>query len=348
MWEGSASRGFSGRPEPYMRLAELLVGSRIAMGLRVAVERGIPDLLTDDPKSIVELSPQAGIPAQSLGRLMRALSYIGVFREDADGRFSNTEMSAYLRSDAEPSLREMSLVLNDDAMLRGWYHLDRVLATGTPAFAEVNGQTFFQHVAADPTRSANMARFMREIYGPEGPRIAADFPFARFERLIDIGGGSGNILADILRAHPELEGAVFDLPRTADVARQFLLDQGLADRSEVFSGDFFESVTSGYDAYLIKSVLHDWDDDKSAQILANCHRAMPAHGRVLIIEIVLEAGKPIGHPHPFIDMEMMVSFGGRERTAEDFVDLLRRARLHLEQIHAIEGSFFSVVEASKA
>jgi multifunctional cyclase/dehydratase/O-methyltransferase len=127
-------------------------------------------------------------------------------------------VSAYLRSDADPSLREMSLILNDDAVLRGWQQLDRVLETGTPAFTEVNGQTFFQHIAADAKRSENMARFMKGIYGPEGPRIAPGFPFGRFARLIDGGGGSGNILADILRAHAGVTGAVFDLPRTADVA----------------------------------------------------------------------------------------------------------------------------------
>lgn len=338
----------SGQPAAYMRLAELLMGSRITMGLRVVVERRIPDLLGDDPKSVAELASQAGIPAPSLRRLMRALSYVGVFREESDGRFGNTEVSAYLRSDADPSLREMSLILNDDAVLRGWQQLDRVLETGTPAFIEVNGQTFFQHIAADAKRSENMARFMKGIYGPEGPRIATGFPFGRFARLLDVGGGSGNILADILRAHAGVTGAVFDLPRTADVARKFLTEQGLADRSEVIAGDFFQAVTLGYDAYFIKSVLHDWDDEQCVRILDNMRQAMPAHGRILITEIVLEPGKPIGHPHRFIDMEMMVSLGGKERTAEEFGDLLCRANLRMEQVHPIEGSFFSVVEGSTA
>jgi hypothetical protein len=338
----------SGRPQPYMRLAELLMGSRIALALHVAAKRGIADLLGDGAKSAEELSPQAGIPARSLRRLLRALSYVGVFRENIDGRFTNTDVSAYLRADADPSLREMSLILNDDAVLHGWQHLEQVLETGNPAFAAVNGQTFFEHVASDPKRSETMARFMKGIYGPEGPRIAVGFPFGRFGRIIDIGGGPGHILADILRAQPEIKGAVFELPRTAEVARRFLTDHGLADRCEVFAGDFLEAVTPGYDAYFIKSTLHDWDDEKSVQILRNIRNAMPAHGRVLVTEIVLEPGKPIGHPHRFIDMEMMVSFGGKERTAEEFGDLLRRAGLHCEQVHPIEGSFFSVVEGSKA
>ena len=163
--------------------------------------------LGDDAKSAAELPSQVGIPAPSLLRLLRALSYVGVVREESDGRFSNTEVSAYLRSDAHPSLREMSLILNDDAVLQGWQQLDRVLMTGTPAFTEINKQTFFQHIAADTERSENMARFMRGIYGPEGPRIAAGFPFSRFARLMDVGGGAGNILADILQRHAGVTGA---------------------------------------------------------------------------------------------------------------------------------------------
>lgn len=348
MGTGAAAPAPSGRPQPYMRLAELLMGSRVALALHVAAQRGIADLLGDGAKSAADLAPRAEIPEESLGRLLRALSYVGVFRENVDGRFTNTDVSAYLRADSNPSLREMSLILNDDAVLGGWHQLEEVLATGNPKFAAVNGQTFFEYVASDPKRSETMARFMKGIYGPEGPRIAAGFPFGRFERIMDVGGAQGHILADILQAHPGIKGAVFELPRTAQVAQSFLAQHGLADRCDVFAGDFLEAVTPGYDAYFIKSTLHDWDDEKSAQILRNIRNAMPAHGRVLVTEIVLEPGKPIGHPHRFIDLEMMVNFGGKERTAKEFENLLRHASLGLEQVHPIEGSFFSVVEASKA
>jgi O-methyltransferase domain len=346
--ETAASPTVSEKPKPYMRMAELLLGSRITMALPVVVARGIPDLLGDDAKSAAELSPHAGIPAPTRERLMRALVHLGVFREESEGRFGNTEMSAYLRRGADPSLRDVSLIMNDDALLRAWRNLDRVLQTGEPIFAEVNGQTPFQYFASDPVRSENFAGLMRGMYGPEGPRVAAMFPFGRFGSLIDIGGGAGHILADILRAHPGVRGAVFDLPRTAEVARQFLLEQGLADRASVLEGDFFDAVPSGYDAYFVKSVLHDWNDDRSTAILENCRAAMPAHGRILVTEIVMEPGKPIGHPHRLIDLEMMVSYGGKERTAREFGDLLVRAGFHLEQIHTIDGSFFSVVEGSKA
>jgi hypothetical protein len=348
MSTGAASPVFSDRPQAYMRLAELLGGSRIALAVHVAVKLRIADMLGHNAKSPEELSLQAGLPSPSLKRLLRALSYVGVFREDIDGRFLNTEVSAFLRTDADPSLREMSLILNDEAMLRGWQHLEQVLETGNPVYASVNGQTFFEQVAADPERSELMARYMNGIYGPEGPRIASGFPFGGFARIMDVGGGQGHILADILRAHPHLEGALFDLPRTTAVARRFLTDAGLSNRCKVFAGDFLEAVVPGYDAYFIKSTLHDWDDDKSIQILRNIRDAMPPNGRVLVTEIVIEPGKPIGHPHRFVDLEMMVNFGGKERTAEEFAGLLQGASLQLQRVHPIDGSFFSIVEGSRA
>jgi hypothetical protein len=189
---------------------------------------------------------------------------------------------------------------------------------------------------------------MRGLYGSEGRRIAAGFPFSQFKSLIDIGGGGGHVLAEILRAHSKLEGAIFDLPRTAEAARRFLAEQELISRSRIFAGDFFEAVTPGYDAYFIKSVLHDWDDDRSVQILRNCRDAMTDQGRILVTELVLEPGQNgIGNPHQFIDMEMMVSLGGKERTAEEFATLFSRASLRLEQVYSIKDSFFSIIEGSK-
>jgi len=331
----------------YYRLAELLMGARISRALDLVARRGIADLIGDAPKAPDELAESAGLPADSLRRLLRSLSYVGVFREHPDGRFSNTEVSAHLRHDAELCLREMTLVLNDDAVLRGWQQLENVLETGKPAFAAVNGMTFFEHLADDPKRSENMARFMKGVYGPAGPQIAAGFPFHRFARVLDVGGGQGHILADILRAHPTVRGGVFDLPRTADVARKFLAAQGLTKRTEVIAGDFFEGVPAGWDAYFIKSTLHDWNDEQCVQILRNIRAVMPDNGRVLVTEMVLEPGTPLVHPHRFIDLEMMVSFGGKERTARDFTALMDAAGLQVDGVHRIEGGFFSIVEGKR-
>jgi hypothetical protein len=331
----------------YLRLVELLIGSRVALALRVVAERNVADFLADGPKSAEALSADTGLPAATLRRLLRGLAALGVFEESADGLFSNSEVSAYMRDGVSPSLREMILVLNDDAVLKGWQQLPAVLESGAPAFAAANGMTFFQHIASDPKRSQLMGKFMAGIYGPVGARIAEGFPFGRFQSLLDVGGGQGHILVDILQKHPAIRGAVFDLPRTAEVARQFLAAKGFAE-CEVFSGDFLDALPPGFDAYFLKAVLHDWDDESSVRILRRCREAMPNHGRVLVCEMVVEPGKPVGHPHRFIDLEMMVTFGGKERTADEFKKLLGEAGLKLEQITPIENSFVAVVEASPA
>ena len=178
------------------------------------------------------------------------------------------------------------------------------------------------------------------------PKIAAGYPFGSFSTLIDIGGGNGHVLAEILALHAQLHGALFDLAPTADVARRFLAEPGLAKRCEIFAGDFFETVPGGYDAYMLKSCLHDWHDTKAVEILRRCRKVMPNHGRVLIVELVLAPGRPIGHPHPLIDLEMMVTFGGKERSEQEFADLLVQAGLRLTAVTPIAGSFFSVVEAA--
>jgi hypothetical protein len=207
--------------------------------------------------------------------------------------------------------------------------------------------SFFQYIGADPKRSELMGKIMAGIYGPVGARVAAGFPFDRFPSLIDIGGAQGHVLVDILQRHPSVKGALFELPRTADVARQFLAAKGFP-QCEVFAGDFLESVPPGFDAYFIKAVLHDWDDERCVRILGSIRDAMPVHGRVIVCEIVVQPGKPLGHPHRFIDLEMMVTFGGKERTAAEFRRLLDGAGLKLEQIVPIEDSFVSIVEASRA
>jgi O-methyltransferase domain len=331
----------------YARMADLAIGARIAIALRVAAERGIADYLAEGPRTVAALAEDTALPAESLQRLLRGLSAFGVFEESPDGMFSQTELSACMRRGVSPSLREMILVLNDDAVLNGWRRLSQVLNSGAPAFPTANGESFFNYIASDEGRSTLMGEFMTGIYGSEGAKIATSIPFARFGSLLDVGGGQGHVLIDILQRNPRIRGALFDLPHTAEIARAFLTDRGFA-HCEVLAGDFFQSIPSGFDAYFIKSVLHDWDDDSSARVLSQCRKAMPEHGRVLVADVVIQPGKPVRHPHRMIDLEMMVSFGGRERTSEDFERLLARAGLKLERITPVHDSFLSVVEASRA
>ena len=334
------------RSQGYERLVELIIGSKIAASLHVVVDKRIADVLASGPKTSDRLAQEVKLPADTLRRFMRALTQVGLFAEVDEGVFANTEVSEHLRSDVQYSLRDMVTILDDEVVASGWRQLLDVLESGKPAFDEVNGRGFFDWIKADGGRSAAMAAFMGGIYGPQGPKIAAGYPFGRFETLIDIGGGNGHILAEILTQHPQLRGALFDLPPTAQVARAFLAERQLTARCEVFEGDFFDAVPGGYDAYMLKSCLHDWNDRKAVEILQRCRDAMPQHGRVLIVEIVLGPGRPIGHPHRLIDLEMMVTLGGKERSEKEFATILDQAGLTLETVTPIEGSFFSVVEAA--
>jgi SAM-dependent methyltransferase len=334
-------------PSPYTRMADLAIGARVAIALRVAAEHGIADHLSEGPQAVAALAHTIGLPAESLQRLLRGLSAFGVFEETSEGVFSQTELSAFMRRGASPSLREMILVLNDDAVLNGWLRLPQVLDNGAPGFPIANGKGFFEYISSDKERSSLMGRFMTGIYGSEGAKIAASFPFLRFASLVDVGGGQGHVLADVMQVNPDLRGALFDLPQTAEIARSFLAKSGFS-QCQVLAGDFFEAVPSGFDAYLIKSVLHDWDDDSAARLLSNCRRAMPEDGRVLVADILIEPGKPVQHPHRMIDLEMMVSFGGMERTARDFEKLLTCAGLKLERVIPVHDSFLTVIEASAA
>ena len=334
------------RGQGYERLVELIIGAKIAAALHVVVDKGLADLLARGPQTVETLAHTLQLPVETLRRFLRALAQLGLFSEVEESVFANTDVSEHLRSDVPYSLREMVTVLDDEAVARGWRQLPNVLASGQPAFDAVNGMGFFDWIKGDARRSSAMASFMGGIYGPQGPKIAAGYPFGRFENLIDIGGGNGNVLAAILAQHPQLRGALFDLPPTADVARRFLAERGFAARCEVFAGDFFETVPRGYDAYMLKSCLHDWRDTKAIEILRRCREAMPEHGRVLIVEMVLAPGRLIGHPHRLIDLEMMVTLGGKERSEQEFASLLTLAGLRLTTVTPIAGSFFSVVEAA--
>jgi hypothetical protein len=189
---------------------------------------------------------------------------------------------------------------------------------------------------------------MANLYGPEAAKIATGYDFGRFPNIIDVGGGQGHIMAAILAAHPAPTATVFDLESTAALAREYLVSRGLADRCDAVGGDFLAEVPRGYGAYILKSILHDWDDAKATALLKNCRRAIPRDGRLLIIEEVVIPRQSVGNPHRFIDLEMLVHFGGKERTEIEYRALMAHAEFSLERIVPIEGSFFSVIEGAPA
>lgn len=327
----------------YQRLADLMVGAKIALALRACAEHKVADHLANGPQSADQLANELDLNSSALRRVLRALSQFDVFKETQEGVFENTEVSEMLRSDVEESLREAILFLNSDVSLDAWQRIEHSLEDGRSRFIEVNGAPLFDLFKSNKKLSEYFGKFMVNIYGTQGTRIAMGYPFGEFNRLIDVGGGPGHILAAILSAHPGLHGTLFDIEPTAVLAREFLEGRGLSERCNVIGGDFFVEVPGGYDAYIVKSVLHDWDDLKATEILKKCRNAMSEKSRLLIVEEVIVPQKTVGNPHKFVDMDLFVHLGGGERTENEYQDLMNNSGFTLDRVIPIKDSFFSVI-----
>lgn len=332
--------------DPFHTLADLLIGAKIAFMLRAMAQLKVSDALADGPQTAEALAARLELAPDPLHRVIRALTQFGVYEEQSDGRFQNTSMSDLMREDAQPSLRDAILFLNHDVSLKPWLQIGDTLADGVSRFQEINGGPLFSLFGKDQDLADHFARCMRNLYGNQGARIAAGYPFDRYQSLIDVGGGQGHVLAAILAAHPDMKGTLFDIPATAPLGEDFFKSQGLDNRTDVIGGDFFDELPGDHDAYLVKSVLHDWDDDKAIAILETCRRAMPEDAHLLIIEEVLAPGKTVGNPNRLVDLDLMIHLGGRERTEAEYKDLLERAGFAFNGVRPIEGSFFSVIEGA--
>jgi hypothetical protein len=332
----------------YQRLADLLIGAKIAIALRAMAEHKIADQLAGGPMPVEALADATGLATDPLRRVLRALSQYQVFHETVDGRFENTEISECMRADAASSLRELILFLNHNISLRAWLELEQTLKDGKSRFVEVNGAPLFKLFAGDDKLGEYFAKCMNNIYGPEAAKIATGYPFGKFGKVIDVGGGMGHVLAAILSAHQNLKGTLFDIDATAALARNFIRDRGLADRCDVLGGDFFVELPRGYDAYIVKSVLHDWDDAKATDVLKQCRKAMGNNARLLIVEEVVVPGRMVGNPHRFVDLDLLVHLGGKERTEPEYAKLMNNAGFSLSCVVPLKDSFFSVIEGAPA
>jgi O-methyltransferase domain len=327
---------------PALALLQQALGFWVSQAICVVARLGIADLLKDGPLATETLAVAAGVHAPSLYRVLRTLASVGIFAEGADGRFDLTPRAAPLRRDAPDSIRPYILLVGE-----AWYsgpaeHLLHSVQTGRPAFERVHGADFFTFLARDPAAAAVFDAAMTSRSTQENAALAAACDCSGLGTLIDVGGGHGSLLAAILRATPGLRGVLFDRPQVVAEARHQLEAAGLGGRCEMVAGDFFVSVPAGGDAYMLKRVLHDWDDERAGAILRNCHRAMPAHGRLLVIELVLPPGNAPSLGKLF-DLLMLVDLGGRERTEADYRTLLAGAGFELTAVTPTP-SLVSVVE----
>lgn len=326
---------------PADTLLNIAKGYRIAQALFAATTLGIADLLAGGPRSVDELAEATGTHAPSLYRLLRALASMGIFAEDDDHGFQLTPLAEPLRSDTPHSVRDLVRFMGDPILLEAWGQLLYSVQTGKPAFDHLHGMGLFAYLAQHPDAAATFHAGMAAT--TRHPAVVEAYDFAGIAVVVDVGGGDGTLIAALLHAHPTLRGILFDRPEIAARARERLEREGLAGRCQVSGGSFFEAVPEGGDLYILSDVIHNWSDDQAIAILATCRKAMTASGRLLVIQQVVPPGN-VPALSKLADLNMLAVLGGRERTANEFRQLLSAAGFSLSRIMQTRDSY-SIVEA---
>jgi hypothetical protein len=328
-------------PSASQQIMRLGFGFAVSQALRVIIELGVPDLLAVGERSVDELAAATQSDADALYRVMRLLAPEGIFREVAPRHFELTEIGAVLRSD-RPGPRVFVSMINSEAYL-AFEQLLYSVRTGKPAFDKVFGSPRFDWLSEHPEQAALFQRAMVALSQGSNEAVAEAYDFRPFTRIIDVGGGHGQLLSAILARNPHLSGVLFDLPSGVTAAHEGA--GGDLPRTEFIAGDFFESVPSG-DVYVIKRVVHDWDDGRAAAILRNCRKAMLPNGKVLVAETLVPPGD---EPNQIkgIDVVMLAVTGGLERTEAQYASLFDAAGLRLERVIQTREPI-SILEASPA
>lgn len=310
-------------------LDRMIVGAWVTQAIYVAAEIGIADLLAAAPRTAAELARETGTHAASLYRVLRALASIDIFREGQDCRFSLTPLGNLLKSDAPGSKRALAR-MGGAEFYRSWGGLLSAVETGLPAFDWIYGRSFFDYMAGNPDRWGIYDAAMNGVHDGETIPVLDAYDFSSFRTVVDVGGGNGLALAALLRRHPGTRGILFDLPAVARRAREVVAACRVSDRCGFVGGDFFDSVPAGGDAYLLRHVLHDWEDEKAVAILGKCRDAMQPEGRVLVVETVIPSGNEPCFGK-WLDL-MMLLVGGRERTREQYAELFSAAGLRVARV----------------
>ena len=334
------------RPKPQQAMLDLITGYWVSQMVFVAAKLGIADTLAKGPKTAAAVAAEVGAHAPFVYRVLRALASAGVFAETANGRFRLTPTAATLRSGVPGSLRDFALMILDDYNWKAWGDLLHGVETGEVAFQHLYGQPFFEFLVANPEKERTFAASMASISGAENEAIARAYDFGRFARLVDVGGAHGHLLATILRRHRRLRGVLYDQPQVVGGAAARGFFRGLESRIETAGGDFFASVPAGADGYMMKYIVHDWDDDRCVRLLSLCREAMAPGGRVLVVENVIEPGNRPSWGK-LLDVNMLALLTGKERTKAEFKELLGRAGLRLRRV-VPTASPISIVEATAA
>lgn len=319
------------RTDPATTLRLLIDGFKVSQALHVAAVLGLADRLANATRSSDDLASAVGADPRALYRLLRALASAGVLTEHNDRRFSLTAVGACLRSDAATPLAGWADFMGQPSLWQAWGNLLHTVRTGENAFVHTHGQDPWAYRADRPDLNAVFDRAMIDVTRSVTAAVLDAYDFGAYTTVVDIGGGRGAFVAALLGRYPGSRAVVFDQPHVVAEAPALLARAGVADRCEIVGGDFFAAVPGGGDAYILKAVIHDWDDEQVLAILRTCRRAMIATARLLLIEW------DIGAPNEALlaklsDLNMMVSPGGQERTADEYAELLEAAGFQLTSV----------------
>jgi hypothetical protein len=317
-------------PSPQQQLNQLISGYWHSQCVYVAAKLGIADLLANGPQSVDDLAQKTGTHRPSLFRLLRALASLGVFAEETGQRFRLTPAAEPLRRDVPGSQWAMAVMMGEEHF-RAWGELLYSVRTGKIGFDKVFGRPVFEFLSQNPEQAAIFDKAMVGVHGRETSAMLDVYDFSAFASVVDIGGGNGSTLSGILKKHPSIHGTLFDLPGVIQRAGVAVDTAGLLDRIHLVAGDFFESVPAGADAYVLRHIIHDWEEDKAIRILTNVRQAIARDGRLLVVESVIPPGN-----EPFfgklLDITMLVIPGGQERTEQEYRDLFGKAGFRLVRI----------------
>ena len=321
--------------ESRAQLLALVRGYRISQAIYVVTQLGIPDLLADGPREIDELARATESHAPSLRRVLLFLAGVGVLDKVGPERFALTPMSALLRTGVPGSVRPSVLLSLGESHWRPWGHMLHTVRTGETAFDHAHGMRLFEYLASHPEVGALFNAGMLGNSPDHARLVAATYDFSKMNVVVDVGGGRGRLLATILERYPRLRGILFDQPHVIADARQILEEVGVVDRCELVGGSFFVAVPAGGDAYVLRNIIHDWDDDQAVAILMSCRRSMTDGARLVLVERYLATDPREALLVRHADLEMLVNVGGRERTTDEYAALLARSGLRLARTIAL-------------
>ncbi len=342
----SVADGPPGGPPPEAVLKQMLFGAVLQRSIALAARLGLADHLAAGPLSAADLAERTKTHAPSLHRLLRYLASAGIFREVDGRRFEETPLSALLRSDRPDSIRDFALMMGEKWLWEAWWELPYSVATGGVAHEKVQGMGSFAYFEAHPEAGSIFNRAMTNLTQGAVPAIVPAYDFSGIGTLVDIAGGHGYLIAGILKANPRVRGILFDLPFVIEHAGALLKAEGVMDRVVCKTGDFFKSVPPGGDAYILKHIIHDWDDAHCVTLLRNIGAAMNPGGRVLIVEMVVPEGNEPS-PSKSLDIMMLLMEGGKERTPAEYEALYASAGLRLARIIPTPSPY-SIVEGVRA